>query len=61
MWSEPNVLAFFMNGDNYSGLKRIEKLLGGNYPDTDIAFHIVAAKLMNKVQRNLEARAKEHG
>ena len=61
MWSEPDVLTFFMNGDNQSGLKQIAKLLEGNHPDTDIAFHIEAAKLMNKVQQNLEARAKERG
>ena len=61
MLSEPDILAFFMNGDNQSGLKQIAKLLEGNHPDTDMAFHIEAAKLMNKVQWNLEARAKEHG
>ena len=61
MWSEADILAFFMNGDNRSGLKQIAKLLEGNHPDIDFAFHIEAAKLMNKVQRNLEARAKEHG
>ena len=61
MWSEPDILAFFVNGDNQPGLKQIAKLLEGNHHDTDIAFHIDAAKLMNKVQRNLEARAKEHG
>ena len=26
MWSEPDVLTFFMNGDNQSGLKQIAKL-----------------------------------
>ena len=61
MWSEPDVLAFFMNADNQSGLKQIAKLSEGNHPDTDISFHIEAAKLMNKVQRNFKAQAKEHG
>ena len=61
VWSEPDVLAFFMNGDSQPGLEQIAKLLVGNHPDTDIAFHIEAAKLMNKVQRNLEARSKERG
>ena len=57
----PDILAFFVNGDNQPGLKQIAKLLEGNHHDTDIAFHIEAAKQMNKVQLNLEARAKEHG
>ena len=39
-----------MNGDSQSGLKQIAKLLEGNHPDTDISFHIEAAKLMNKAQ-----------
>ena len=29
MWSEPDILAFFMNGDNQSGLKHIATLLEG--------------------------------
>ena len=31
MWSEPDILAFFMNADNQSGLKQIAKLLEGNH------------------------------
>ena len=61
MLSEPHVLAFFMNADNQSGLKQIANLFEGNHPDTDIAFHIEAANLMKRVQRNFEAQVREHG